>query len=261
MITITLRPLHLAIAAGFLAGIIVAVVVVLASGGDDDSSPEAANLNPTAAASPTATTAPTETAVPEPSATPEPQPSPQPEPSATPVIRSCDEIRADPVYRSPEERQFFLDNCLGETQASQPAPSQEPAPSSNSSEATTAEALYRDRAEGSMVIFVAKLTQYFSTPALGTVGDLLDFGAVLRRQAQEMDLLPTPPPRFEQAHNQLRASLLAFADYLLTIVNVHNQAEYDVWLVPYFDFFDAMISAIDDYALVVGFDLPPELAP
>ena len=261
MITITLRPLHLAIAAAFLAGIIIAGAVVLASGGGNDSGPEAANVNPTAEASPTATPVPTETPVPEPSATPTQQPSPQPGPSATPVIRSCDEIRADPVYRSPEERQFFLDNCLNDTPASNSAPAQEPSPSASSSEATAQEALYRDRAEGSMVVFVAKLTQYISTPNLGTVGNVLDFGALLRRQAQEMDLLPTPPPRFKQAHDQLRASLVSLADYMLTAVDVHTEAEFYVWYAGYLDALEAMFSALEDYALVVGFDLPPEFSP
>lgn len=260
--TITIRPIHVAVALAFIAGIAVAIGVVLASSGGDDSAatnqevPSTANLDTAASPAPTATSPAAEP-------TPEPSATPSPEPTQPPAIRSCAEIRADPTYRSPDERSFFLDNCLDGATTAPAANSNEPSPASSSSgDATADEKRYRERAEGSVNVFAIRIAQFVNSPSAGATGDVLEFGAVMRRFAQELDILPTPPPRFKQAHDQLRAALIALADYTTTIGNLdlENEAAVLAWLNGYFEFAASMIEALDDYAVVLGINLPADLA-
>jgi len=251
MITISIRPLHLAIVCAFLAGILVAVGIFAFSGGSDSEpeAPTSANIDE----------APTPSPSPSPTLTPEPtnEPAPTPTPTEAPEIRSCDEIKADPTYRSPEERTYFLDNCVGGEESAPAGPAASVAPSSNSAEATAAEELYRDRAAANLLVISVKIEQYFNT--LGytpPVSKFLEFGALLRMFAAELDRLPTPPPRFEQVHYQLRSSLLALADHILTVVDVKSEKQGTAWLDTYFELGDAFGAALEDYGLVVGIDLP-----
>jgi hypothetical protein len=82
----------------------------------------------------------------------------------------------------------------------------------------------------------------------------------MRRYAQELDTLPDATPRFKQAHDQFRAALISFADYTTTIVNLDYENEADVlaWLNGYFDSANTMVEALEDYAVVLGIDLPAD---
>jgi hypothetical protein len=261
MITLTLRPLHLAIIGGFLAGILIVVGVVLASGGGDKDPGEAARTEVTVTDSPTpeASPSPPPAATEAPTAAPEPTEEPEPEPE----FRSCAEIEAAGTYNSPAEREFFLENCVEDSTAAAPAASTtpEPEPSGNTSDATAAEELYRSRAEGKVKIFTVQLTQYVNAPSQGAVADILEFGAVLRRFTQELDRLPEPPPRFKQVHDQFRSALIALADHIVTFVDLdlEDETESLLWLDEYFEAANQMLSAMEDYALVVGFELPEGL--
>ena len=266
MLTITIKPLHLAIIAAFAGGIAVAGVALFVLGGGDAApltspTPSTANLDeaPTAKPLPEAT----QEATAEPTAEPTQEPEPEQD---EPEIRSCEEIEAAGTYNSPEERTFFLDECVGGGSAVAPAPATSsgatspPAPASSG--ATAQEELYRTRAEGSVNVFAVKIAQYYNTPSVGVTGDWLELGLVMRRFTQELDRLPETPPRFLQAHNQFRASLLSLADYLATFVNVDpaDEDEYLSWFVIAIDKFAAMFAALQDYSLVVGFDLPEYLS-
>jgi hypothetical protein len=254
--TITLKPIHLAIVAAFLAGILIAVGIVFAFDGASKSQPEAptaANIDEPPTPSPTAE--PTET--PAPTATTEPTP----EPTAAPEIRSCEEIKADPTYRSPEERDFFQANCLGDNEPAPVSNNSPPATTSNSAQATAAEKLYRDRANATLIVAASSIQVYATTPSLGAYNDLLTLGTLMRKFAQELDRLPPTPPRFVQVHNALKASLLAIADYILEFQNLHTDNEFYAWLDEYLARFDTFIAALDDYSLVVGVDLPEIFAP
>jgi hypothetical protein len=230
--------------AAFLAGILIAAGIVLAFGDGNGSQPEAptaANIDeaPTVAS----TAEPTET--PAPTATPEPTQAP----TAAPEIRSCEEIKADPTYRSPEERDFFLANCLGGNDAapaSNGSPTAPPVAVSSSSEATAAEKLYRDRANATLIVAASSIQVYATTPSLGAYNDLLTLGTLMRKFAQELDRLPPTPPRFVQVHNQLKASLLAIADYILEFQNLHTDKEYYAWLDEYITRFNNFVAALDD---------------
>ena len=122
--------------------------------------------------------------------------------------------------------------------------------------------MYRDRAQSNLNVFGVKLSQYANTPSLGGLGDVLEIGTVMRRQAQDLDRLPEPPPRFKQVHDQYRASLLSFADFVVTVVELDltDADNVFVWLDAYVEGVEAILFAVEDYALVVGLDLPPELS-
>lgn len=248
--TFTIRGVHLAIAGAFLAGILIAAGIFFALDGSDDKAQPAqqassANIDEPPASVPTA--APTAT----------PAPSPTPAPTAAPQIRTCAESRATGTYNSDEERAFFLANCTTQTASgSSPAPS--PAPSGSSASATAEEANYRTKAEATLVVMGSKIGQWFDT--LGNNAPdakFLEFGTVLRGFAQELDRLPPPPPRFSQVHVQLKTQLLAMADHIITIQSVTTEKQADAWFKKYFDIAIAMDAALQDYALVIGVQLPP----
>jgi hypothetical protein len=269
MITITLKPLHLAIIAAFIGGILVAGAAVLAFNDSDDpgqspAEPSLANVNEPPTLAPTS---PPPSETPEPSPEPTDTPEPTPEEKDEPEIRSCAEIEAAGTYNSPEERQFFLDNCTSSGPSSNPAPAvqdddDEPAPASSSSNATADEQHYRGRASAIVSSFGVRIGQYYNSPSHGVTGDILDFGVVLRRFAIEIDGIQNVPPRFQQVHDQLVGSLIATSDFIMTFVNVNIESEAQLlnWIEEYIEYAEAMVGALDDFALVLGIELPPELA-
>ena len=71
-----------------------------------------------------------------------------------------------------------------------------------------------------------------------------------------MDRLPEPPPRFKAVHDQLRSTLISVADFVQTVVEVDLTDDDEVfeWFVQYIDQLDLLVTAIEDYGLVVGID-------
>jgi hypothetical protein len=259
--TLTIKPLHIAVLAAFLAGILVSAGIVFGLGSDQGSDAEEGDGQAVAVApSPTPGVAPTEAAIASdaPTATPEAEAQVEPQP---PAIRSCSEIKADPAYRSPEERTFFLDNCLGDSEPVVQADDPPPAQASSSSEATASEKLYRDRAAANLVVVASSFTVYMNTPSLGAYSDLLQLGTLFRKFAQEMDRLPPTPPRFEQVHNVLRSNLIDVADMIIEFSTLESESAFNAWLERYIDALVALDDAIADYSLVVGVDLPDVFAP
>jgi serine/threonine protein kinase len=105
------RPALIVGAVMAMGGVMTAFVVAVSGGGNDDSAEGSVRL-PDAIPETTLTeTAPTTEPDLAPEATTVPPDSIE-EPQIGPPIRAnCDEIRADPTYRSDEERHFFLDSC------------------------------------------------------------------------------------------------------------------------------------------------------
>jgi hypothetical protein len=256
LVTFTIRGVHLAIAGAFLAGILIAVGAVFALGGDDETS-----APPQQVSAENLDVAPTSAPTTAPSATP--APSPTPEPPAAPQIRTCDEIRATGTYNSDEERAFFLANCVTQPAAGGGAASNPPPSAASSAQATADEANYRTKAEASLIVIAVRLEQYFNTPSLGAINDVLELGTVLRTFAQQLDRLPAPPPRFKHVHDQLRNASLAFADHLVTVQTAITLSlpAFEAWLEKWADLGEAFIDAMDDYSLVVGIDLPAFFLP
>jgi hypothetical protein len=249
LITITIRGIHLAILAAFVGGIIVAGGAVLALGGGDDDNkpadqPELANLDVAPTSAPTAV--PTNT----------PVPAPTVAPTSPPQMRTCAEIRAAGTYNSDEERAFFLANCTTQTASS--GGSTPPTQSSSSPGATAEEQNYRTKAQANLTVIASKFEQFNNTPSYGAYQDILTWGIILRQFAQELDRLPTPPPRFKAVHDQLRSAMLRLADKILTLeANVSTLAIFQKWYNEFLDLAEAAQAALEDYSLVVGVELPP----
>jgi hypothetical protein len=248
--SITLRPIHLAIIGAFLAGIVVAAVIALMSSGGESTAPARAPLVLELEESPTAAPSPTS----QPTVAPTAAPTTGPE-AAAPPIRSCEEIRAAGTYNSAEERAFFLANCIDRPQAAAPAPQGVSGPTPPiTSGATTEEEAYRRRAEGKFLYFYARIAQYLGQPSFGALNDLLELGAVCRNFASELNGLEPVPPRFRQVHDQLRAALVSFADHIAVVQNQTTAAAQSRWISQYISLADRVGQALEDYALVVGID-------
>ncbi len=98
-----------------------ALVVVSASKGDDGPVTVVAATVVVPTSVPTTTPAPTAT----------PLPAPPPEPTAVPDRNDCAAIRADPTYRSENERLWFIANCSAPAAPSAPSQTSASAPSSS----------------------------------------------------------------------------------------------------------------------------------
>lgn len=112
-------PFVLIVVGGLVVAALGAALVVVGGSKDDD-----APLTVVAATVVVPTAAPTST--PAPTATP--VPPPPPEPAAVPDRTDCAAIRADPTYRSENERLWFIANCSA---PSAPAQSSASAPASS----------------------------------------------------------------------------------------------------------------------------------
>ncbi|HWC30363.1 MAG TPA: hypothetical protein VG845_09805 [Dehalococcoidia bacterium] len=255
MVTITLRGIHLAIAGAFLAGILIAGGIVLAASGGDDAAPATANQQPS---QDNVDVAPT--SVPTAAASPTPLPptaAPTVVPTPVPQVRSCAEIRATGIYNSDEERAFFLANCTTQPAAGGGGPVTPPVTApGNSAEATAAEQEYRRLAEARLAFFIARLVQYYGQPSFGAINDILELGGIARSFANELNALQPVPPRFLQAHNQLRATLLTFSAHMITIQSVTTFPQFEQWVLRYDETARAVNGAITDYNLVTGLKLP-----
>ncbi len=247
---------------GIIIGVLVAAVVTLGivvgvmamSGGDDAPATEnLANVVKEADVAPTPTTIPT----PIPTLTPTPPPPPPPTPA--PEVRTCDAIRADPEYRSPEEQAFFRNVCAltpvpgpartGGQPAAPPAPTQPPAGPSGP---TVEEQAYTRRASQVNLEYVAKLSQYWNTPSLGGLNDLYDLSAIALNHANALNAIQPVPARFRPAHDTLVRNLLAFRDHILTIERVSSQSQFITWVGTYERLADNLNTSLAAWQLAVG---------
>jgi hypothetical protein len=154
-------------------------------------------------------------------------------------VRTCEAIRADPDYRSPEERTFFQTVCAltpvpgpsGGAAAAPPAPTQPPA--AGPTGPTPEEEAYVRRASQVNLEYVAKLRQYWNTPSLGALNDLYELSAIALNHANALNALRPVPDRFRAAHDILVGSLLAFRGHILTIERVSSQSEFLTWIATF----------------------------
>jgi hypothetical protein len=180
-----------------------------------------------------------------------------------PIIRTCPEIRTAGDYLNPEERAFFLANCLNQTAATggasaaaPPAPSQQAPSAPAQTGPTEEERAYRAKAQAQMADQAARLSQYWGTPSLGVQNDILMLGSISGNLALQMGSFNPVPPRFLQAHNQLRGALANFNLWLMNVLEVDTEAEAIVFLNGFDVRADALAAAWNDYGLVVGIELP-----
>ena len=247
--------------------IAIAVIAVLAvSGGDDNGGPSAVAPGATApatatvavAATATATLPATNTPAP-PTATTAPPPPPPPPPEPTP--RSCAEIRADPVYRTDAEREFFLRNCAGGPAPAPAAPGapapQPPAPAPTSAGLTAAESTYISRASAVMGQYVARLAQYWDTPSYGAYADLLELSSIALNHANALNGLEPVPARFRAPHDRLRNSLLSLHDHIVYNLGfVRTLGEFLAWQASLERRADEVDAALVSYSLQTGIRIP-----
>src|SRR3990172_3951994 len=215
--------------------IAIEVIAVLAvSGGDDNGGPSAVAPGATApatapvagAATATATLPATNPPAPPTATTAPPPPPPPPAPEPTP--RSCAEIRADPVYRTDAEREFFLRNCGGPAPA--PTLPGQPPPAPTSVVLTAAESTYISRASAVMGQYVSRLAQYWDTPSYGAYADLLELASIALNHANALNGLEPVPARFRAPHDRLRNSLLGLHDHIVYNLGfVRTLAEFLAW--------------------------------
>ncbi len=221
------------------AAVTIAVVlgIVVATGGNDSSPPSQVVAAPSVAPTLAATLAPTSTPVPSPAPAPtQPPPAPtEAPPPPPPQIRTCAEIRVDPAYRSEEERQFFIQNCVAtpRPQSTSAAPqANAPGPPSQAGP-TEEEQAYTRRASQVNLEYTAKLSQYWNTPSQGGLNDLYDLGAIALNHANAISAIQPVPSRFRGAHDTLIGTLLAFRDHILRINTVGSQSQFLTWLATY----------------------------
>ena len=247
--------------------IAIAVIAVLAvSGGDDNGGQSAVAPRATSPATATgavATTA-TATAVATATNTPAPPtapPPPPPPPPPEPTPRSCAEIRADPVYRTDAERDFFLRNCAGGPAAAPAAPGapapQPPAPAPTSVSLTAAESTYISRASAVMGQYVARLAQYWDTPSFGAYADLLELSSIALNHANALNGLEPVPARFRTPHDRLRNALLSLHDHIVYNLGfVRTLAEFLAWQAIFERRADEVDAALVSYSLQTGIPIP-----
>jgi hypothetical protein len=246
--SIALRPMHF-ILASFLLGLLIAGGAILAFSAGRGDQTEQTSVEAPVLPTPTGLDeSPTQV----PSATSVPTSIPV-APTAIPIVRSCAEIRAAGDYLNPEERAFFLANCV--TQAGT-GPGPGPAQPTSGAGATAEEESYRRRASGFMLASAARFVQYFGQPSFGFEQDLLELGSIAGGWANQMNTLAPVPPRFRQAHDQLRAALYEFGDWCQAISFVDTLDKFYAWEAYYYVLEDALVAAWDDYELVIGISLP-----
>lgn len=247
--------------------IAIAVIAVLAvSGGDDNGGPSAVAPRATAPATATGALAATATATAAATATNTPAPptattAPPPPPPPEPTPRSCAEIRADPVYRTDAEREFFLRNCAGGPAAAPagpgaPAP-QPPAPAATSVGLTAAESTYISRASAVMGQYVSRLAQYWDTPSYGAYADLLELSSIALNHANALNGLEPVPARFRAPHDRLRNALLSIHDHIVYNLGfVRTLAEFLAWQASLDRRADEVDAALVSYSFQTGIPVP-----
>jgi len=251
----------IAILAGSLLAAI-AVIVLMATSGDGNGGGDSVfgpRPSPSPPSSPTlaasATTAPSATSVPSPSPQPTQPPLAPTEPPPPPQIRSCAEIRADPVYRSEAERQFFLQNCQPAAaptpQPGQQPPAQPPPPPAPAG-LTAEEESYVRRASQVNLEYTARLTQYWSQPSFGALADLYELGSVALNHANALNSLEPVPARYRTPHNSLVGTLLAFRDHIFAVGNVNSQQAFVAWLATFERRSDDLDTTLVAYQTAVG---------
>ena len=107
-----------------------------------------------------------------------------------------------------------------------------------------------------LLVYINRFNQYWGLPSLGYKNDVLEYGGIAGAWANQMAGFKPAPPRFRQAHDQMRNALYAFDDQGKKVVDAFTQAELDAWFAIWDRTFDDMVLAYDDYLLVVGISLP-----
>ena len=243
--TITLKPIHLALLGFFAGGILVALLGVLLSGNGDGPATEFAGGDPeeTETASPTTEPAAAGGATEPPLVATEPPPL-----TATAVPPTL-----EPVATSvPPTR----------TATPRPAP-QGPAPATStpvvqgpSAAEIEAERSYRVQASAQLLSYITRFNQFWNTPSQGYTNDVLEYGGIAGAWANQMAGFEPAPPRFRRAHNQMRAALYTFDNQAQQIRSANTQPQLDAWFAAWDLTYDGLILAYADYKLVTGISFP-----
>ncbi len=253
-----------ALSAGLVAALV--VIIVLAAGGDGGDKSQALAAPPTAAVTATAlatataqaTAVTTSTSVPP--SPPPPPPAPPAPPPPEPTPRTCVEIRADPVYRTDAERDFFIRNCTSapvpaatSRPGGAPQPTTAPAPAGQSAE----ERAYVSRASSVIGYYTARLAQYWGTPSYGALSDLYELAAVALGNANDLDNTRPVPDRFRAAHDGYIRALLALHDQIVPGLNfVTNLQQFLAWEAGFERRVSDTDAALRNYLQVTGIQAP-----
>lgn len=237
------------------------VAVMAMSGGDE--SPSNASGSAIATSVPATSTTTAVATVQPATAVPPTQPPPPTEapPPPPPTIRTCAEIRADPAYRSEEERQFFLSSCQP---TPRPAPAggaapavQAPAPGPAGPSAPSAEeASYISRCSAAAGAFYARFAQYFGQPSLGARSDIQELATVTLNFANSISTIQPVPGRFQFVHANVIGRALAFYDALRAFEQVNSLAAFTTWLARYERTFDEFDAAFSLWIIATGIQVP-----
>jgi hypothetical protein len=157
---------------------------------------------------------------------------------------------------SEAERQFFLQNCVGQAQpaptarpGAAPAPTQAAAPGAGPSQD---EDTYIRRASAVNLQYVARLQQYWETPSYGAEADLYELASIALNHANALNAIQPVPSRFVGVHNALVSSLLRFRDHILTITSVSSLSQFLTWSATYDRLADDLDTALVNWQTTVG---------
>ncbi len=265
-----MSKLTLALGAAAAIAAIVIVAAVVASGGGNDSIQAVAVATPTTQSQPAAagnpTVAPTQTPVataqPGPTEAPPAPTTPPPAPTAEPQLpdrTSCAEIRADPVYRTDAEREFFIRDCTGPAApAATSRPGGAPLPTTAPpGDQSAVEKAYVTRATAVIGYYTARLAQHWNQPVFGATRDLYELASLALGNANDLDNIRPVPDAFREAHDGYVRALLALHDQIIPgLPNRATFQQFVAWVAGYERRASDASAALRNYLQVTGIQAP-----
>ena len=187
--TVTLKPVHLALLGFFVGGIIVAALVLVLGGGSDDPSTETAGGDPRPSATETQTETPDDSRPGSDSDGDEPPPEPTNTQTVAPTL--------EPVATA-----VPTNTSVPPPPPGPPASTSTPVVQGPTAAEIEAERSYRVKASAQLLVYINRFNQYWGLPSLGYKNDVLEYGGIAGAWANQMAGFEPAPPRFRQAHDK-----------------------------------------------------------